>query len=396
MRPIRILRMSHNMLVLGFSLAVIALLAAVPAVVISYNNRKVVISELRTRVEGIASSVAVFIQKEAASYRRLSEAATAYDLSAGEHEYYTGMNSSLRLISERTGAAFIYTERWVDEDTVAYILDSTDPHSEDFSYLGDLDSMGPKEREAFSGLRTVSTELVFDPVWGRYISGFAPIINPGDGRVLGIVGVDYSAEFLERITTRMNVIVAVSFIFLIVFLTTGILILSALLSRIATEDYLTKLHNRRHLSRKLKEEILNARLSKRTFCLMLLDIDLFKQVNDLGGHEAGDRLLVAIALVIRSQTRAMDTCVRFGGDEFAILLPNCSMKRCHTVAERIQSAVSEIDALPGRKASVSIGMAQWEKGSNEQGLINNADRALYESKTQGRGVINIHQSGALD
>lgn len=110
------------------------------------------------------------------------------------------------------------------------------------------------------------------------------------------------------------------------------------------------------------------------------------------GHIAGDRLLVSIAEVIRSHIRATDTGARYGGDEFAVILPGCSLKQGTEIAETILDAVSRLEAIPGKQASLSIGLVAWKDPMDDHTIISCADEALYQSKSRGRGVITVYGS----
>ena len=125
---------------------------------------------------------------------------------------------------------------------------------------------------------------------------------------------------------------------------------------------------------------------------MLIDLDHFKFVNDRFGHLAGDDVLVKVAEVMREQTRDYDSCARFGGDEFAVLLPNSDLVEARRTATRILRHVDEIRVVVGSdtiQTSVSIGVAELShRGEGVTDLLAAADLALYRAKSAGR-----HQLG---
>lgn len=379
-----------KVLLLAFILVVITALMAVPALVISRHHLSFVVDELQLRAEGIAASTAIMMQDHAPAYRRLIEAPSFEDLDEEEVRFYHSMQGRLRQILTQTDADFMFTERWIDDETVAYVLDGSDPASGDFSELGDLDFMQPEERIAFLERKTLSTELITDPVWGDFVTAFSPIIDPVSNELLGLVGVDYSAGTAYRLNRSMNVIIAISFLSLILLTSLGIYVMFLLSYRISMEDFLTKLPSRRFHQKKLHDEILHGERNGTTFSLMMIDIDWFKQVNDTAGHAQGDRLLVAIAQVLRNHARSVDNCSRYGGDEFAIILPDFDWKKALATARKIKEAVSRIDAMENVKASLSIGIAQWERGVDEAAITECADQALYAAKAAGRGLIRVH------
>jgi diguanylate cyclase (GGDEF)-like protein len=126
--------------------------------------------------------------------------------------------------------------------------------------------------------------------------------------------------------------------------------------------------------------------------LVLVDIDLFKTLNDSLGHMAGDRALKAVASVIeRAARRPADAAARYGGDEFAVLLPGGRAERASELAEEIRTAVEAL-ALPHPghplgHVTVSVGVAAAAAGDGEPTLVDDADRALYRAKAGGRNAV---------
>lgn len=174
----------------------------------------------------------------------------------------------------------------------------------------------------------------------------------------------------------------------------------ARLRRSGFTDVLTGWHNRRYLQARLREEIARARRELHGLVCLMLDIDHFKRVNDAWGHAAGDTILREVAQRIESQVRASDVAVRYGGEEFVILLPNTGVKDGLRLAERIRAAVSAgpCDLPEGDTVdiTVSIGIAGLEpRGIDEdlktagEALIARADVALYCAKAQGRDRVAL-------
>jgi diguanylate cyclase (GGDEF)-like protein len=178
----------------------------------------------------------------------------------------------------------------------------------------------------------------------------------------------------------------------------------ARLVRAGLTDYLTGWHNRRYLHVRLREELARAQRQGSALALLMLDLDHFKQINDSCGHLGGDEALREVAARIESQVRASDTAARFGGDEFAVLMPGAGAAEARRLAERIRAAVtrSPVEAGPGLHlpVSVSIGLAALApppgagdlKALAEQ-LLAEADAALYRAKAAGRDRIEVHGQG---
>ncbi len=153
----------------------------------------------------------------------------------------------------------------------------------------------------------------------------------------------------------------------------------------AFTDHLTGLANRRRFERQLEREVARTGRYGRPFCLLLIDIDNFKDVNDTFGHEAGDEALRGVANVIQSGTRGIDTGARIGGDEFAVILPETSLELGLEVAERLRSAIAALDAPHGARISASLGVAELPACAHTgDELRAAADAALYEAKRSGR------------
>ncbi|WP_205123548.1 ligand-binding sensor domain-containing diguanylate cyclase [Cognatilysobacter lacus] len=162
--------------------------------------------------------------------------------------------------------------------------------------------------------------------------------------------------------------------------------------RLARTDTLTRLANRRALDLALDDQLVDIAQGQ-PICLVLVDVDGFKPINDLHGHAAGDLALRAVADVIRAHAREQDVASRWGGDEFALLLVGCTLEHAIAVAERIRVAVAALDPAtfaPGLSISASIGVACSGTGSRQlslRSLVPRADEALYRAKRDGRNRV---------
>jgi diguanylate cyclase (GGDEF)-like protein len=161
-----------------------------------------------------------------------------------------------------------------------------------------------------------------------------------------------------------------------------------MLERLATTDPLTGLYNRRHLLGSLDAEWSRFQRYYRSVSVLMLDIDHFKSVNDRYGHAIGDEAIKAVAAACLDGKRKSDVVGRFGGEEFAILLPETSLSRARIVAERIRKRVmgSRIVAHQVQfGVTVSIGIAEATVSmSGIDALMSAADHALYQAKAEGR------------
>ena len=170
----------------------------------------------------------------------------------------------------------------------------------------------------------------------------------------------------------------------------------------ATLDALTGFYNRHQLEERIKQEIATSIRQKTPLCAIMTDIDYFKKVNDTYGHACGDLVLKTVSKIIRSQLREYDVAGRYGGEEFAILLPFTKIKEAEMVAERLRHSIeeTEIDLTevnpdsPDKNISVTISLGVYEFKSNdaEDDLLKNADKALYQAKENGRNRVIIYGS----
>lgn len=169
------------------------------------------------------------------------------------------------------------------------------------------------------------------------------------------------------------------------------------LEELAHTDSLTGLANRREFLAAATTAIARARRSGRPLSLIVGDIDHFKQVNDVYGHIAGDRIICHVAEHLYNSIRHIDLVARLGGDEFVVLLPDIGLDEARVVAERMRDvlAASTVELADGQAASVrlSIGLATLEPGDERlEELFQRADTALYAAKTSGRNrVIDHHR-----
>lgn len=151
---------------------------------------------------------------------------------------------------------------------------------------------------------------------------------------------------------------------------------------LASTDPLTGLRNRRAWDERLVVEFARARRSGRSLSVALLDLDRFKAYNDRHGHQAGDRLLADTSAGWQAQLRGSDLLCRFGGDEFALLLPDCGADCAHTIVARLQASTDP-------EIGCSAGLAVWDGAEDADALLARADAALYAQKAAGRGGVTV-------
>ena len=170
----------------------------------------------------------------------------------------------------------------------------------------------------------------------------------------------------------------------------------AALERLALTDSLTGLSNRRAGEAALDREVARSKRAGTPLSLAMLDLDHFKQVNDKHGHSSGDRVLRDVANILTSAFRASDLAVRWGGDEFLVLLPDVAVGGAAVFAERARTQVATVLLPDGRGITMSAGVVQIRSGEEPQAAIARADGRLYEAKRAGRNRVEVEKAAGLE
>lgn len=161
----------------------------------------------------------------------------------------------------------------------------------------------------------------------------------------------------------------------------------------ATLDALTNLNNRRQFEIRLGQEIATTKRQNNPLCAMMIDIDYFKKVNDTYGHASGDTVLKTVANIIKEHLRESDIPSRYGGEEFAILLPFTNIDEAQVVGERLRKAVEKQIIILGEqeiKVTISMGISEFKQDESGEQLFERADKALYDAKESGRNRVKIN------
>jgi diguanylate cyclase (GGDEF)-like protein len=162
--------------------------------------------------------------------------------------------------------------------------------------------------------------------------------------------------------------------------------------RHASLDGLTGLHNRRWLDEVGPRQIKRSQMQGESVSLIMMDIDYFKHFNDRFGHQAGDFVLFAVARVLQARLRPTDRVIRYGGEEFTVLLPDTDSKGAQVAAERVRQAVAETllvmpDGTELGPVTISCGVAEMQRDETLGELLRRADAALYRAKASGRNRV---------
>ncbi|MFM2397808.1 MAG: hypothetical protein RLZZ144_1058, partial [Pseudomonadota bacterium] len=166
------------------------------------------------------------------------------------------------------------------------------------------------------------------------------------------------------------------------------------INKLAHTDALTGAYNRRHFEFEIKREATRSQRNNQPLCLLMMDIDHFKQVNDQHGHDIGDKVLQALSVIVQKELRESDLLVRFGGEEFVVLLTGTALAAAEQVAERIRLALAAY-AVPINSSefinfTVSVGVAELNAQTYDTtAMIKAADSAMYAAKNNGRNQVRV-------
>lgn len=349
------------------------------------------------------------------------------------------------------GMRYVYTMRQTGEmNTLQFVIDAeTDP--EEVSHVGDAYDVSriPEMREAFAG-PSADAEPTSDQ-WGTTLSGYAPI-RDRSGRTVAIIGIDMSMDQLRaqeaglrRAAVRNLLLALVVSVILSMLVTRSLLRPIYVFTRAAqrirsgdldcrvpvtgsvevrqfaeafngminglkssTRDFQTGLFNHMHFHERLSNEIERSERYGHSLCLLIMDLDRFKSINDTLGHTVGDSILRQFAATLHENLREADIPARYGGDEFVVILPETDRAAGLTLAERIRSvvesrpfstahtnetAVGDNDPKQSMRVTVTIGLAVYpDDHTTKDGLIMAADIALCRAKQISRNAVGSYDA----
>jgi len=159
------------------------------------------------------------------------------------------------------------------------------------------------------------------------------------------------------------------------------------LKQLANTDTLTGIFNRRKFNEVMLLELARAKRYGSAFSLIIFDVDHFKKVNDIYGHQAGDQVLLNLALLVSGNIRNIDIFARWGGEEFAILATNCDTKCPTNLAEKLRKLIEDYNFSGIGQVTCSFGVAEYRAGDDEESLVKRADNNLYRAKEKGRNCV---------
>lgn len=158
-------------------------------------------------------------------------------------------------------------------------------------------------------------------------------------------------------------------------------------------DELTTLNNRKHFEVSLEKIVDQSKESRRSFALLMTDIDHFKKFNDTYGHQTGDQVLRLVALAVKQNIKTQDIACRYGGEEFSIILPQSDLEEAGEIGERIRNAVMSKELVKRStgenlgRVTISVGIAIFDQIDTAHSIVSRADEALYAAKNAGRNLV---------
>jgi diguanylate cyclase (GGDEF)-like protein len=227
---------------------------------------------------------------------------------------------------------------------------------------------------------------------GELLGAHAPIVG-GDGELLGLVGVEIDGSSLYGHLRRLNRTLLLTYALILALALASVLEFSnAVIDRLF-KDKLTGAYTKRYFDGLLHDEVARCARHGQGLALLMLDLDHYKSLNDEHGHAFGDRVLAAASEAMWRSVRPSDYLVRYGGDEFAIIMADAGAGAALAAAERIRRAVEETRVFDDERVeqvgvTISIGVAELgHLAQGAQDLVKNADRALYHAKAARNAVM---------
>lgn len=251
-------------------------------------------------------------------------------------------------------------------------------------YPDDIPTTASAMREALYGRKNLDIEFRVVLPGGaiRHLAAYAHVVHDAQGQPLRMTGINYdvterkrqeeellaSRLELEKVNHRLTEA-------------------NAMLEHLASTDALTDAWNRRHFEQSVKVEMGRAQRYNHPLSLLMFDIDHFKQVNDVYGHQSGDQILRVIANLVRANIRESDSLTRWGGEEFIVLTPELAIDDAARLGEKLRMLVAEYNFPEAGVVTVSFGVAEFHAGENLDTWIKHADDALYAAKLAGRNTL---------
>lgn len=373
--------------------ALLTALLMVPVYLYYQDTFRVVVQRDGGAAMNMATTIARFLEEDIKNYRALSESDLRDD--TYDEAYYERMLGVFHSLREKSDATYVFSER-IRGDTAEYVLDGEPTDSVNFSPIGSQDNLSDVERTVFETGKAQATSLEDDPYWGMFVTGYAPIVDPRDGAVVGLVGVDYASDHIIQLLRRLRILIYITAITInaLIVLALNTVVHRRLVAMRA--DHLTGLLTKQTFEAELTDAVARAD-GKHSACLAMIDIDRFKEINDTYGHINGDRVLQHAGRIIRHNIRKTDMAARFGGDELLVYFDGANAAQaqliCRRFADSVQRDPPQMEDGGPLPYTLSIGIAALAPGMDAEDLVERADAAMYNAKNGGKDRIWMDAPG---
>jgi len=331
---------------------------------------------------GVTTKLARLLQEQAERETAVNRIATAIRNSLDlDGVLQTAADEVGRALNVKCCAVRVNGDLVGSEMTKRRFRADVSPETADVEFLGDLETISKRvaalpEMQVVDGdhpqAESPFAHAVVPLIYQGGLVGFLLVRTDDPARVWA----DNELMLLRTVADQLTVAVNQARLF-------------AKMEQLALTDELTGCFNRRWFEMQFERDLQMASRMRQPLSLIILDLDNFKEINDAAGHETGDLALRLLADSVRANLREVDTAVRYGGDEFVVILPQANIQGALIVAERLRSRVGQIEVPGFGRLSASLGLATFPvHGSSRDTLIHAADRALYSSKELGRNRVS--------
>lgn len=286
----------------------------------------------------------------------------------------------------------------VDVDSVADGLNKV--HSDElFGFIGTLATIGYHIQKEFPSELKIAGKFSQNWELGIATRNDEPLLNSILNKAISTINAEQHQEILnkwvsvqfEKNFNSRDMLIWIAFAFFLIsfvlYRNYALKKYNTKLSELSITDKLTQLYNRLKIDIELEKQKEYCNRYNTVFSVILIDLDLFKKVNDNFGHLAGDAVLVDFAKIIRNNIRAVDMAARWGGEEFLIICPNSINDDAVKLAEKLRLTIENHRFKALNNLTASFGVAQYKTPSSINALISNADKALYQAKESGRNRV---------
>lgn len=348
-------------------------------------TRRVIERQLQLSTQSVAVAVSLMIANDLDSYRDFLR---TRDVNS---DYYRKMQADFAKIKSENHIRFLYTTNRTGETNTEFILDAEPIGSENYSAPGDIEEENTVTLQAFNTKQPAALPPTRSP-FGILLGGCAPILDER-GEVAGVVGVDIDNSTVFSALKNLFIILIAVCLFLLILIGFLLSKTSHLFLEPMLKDKLTGAYNKRYSDTLIQNCVDSALKLHNDLSVMMLDLDHFKNVNDTYGHNFGDIVLSKAAAVIQDCLRRDDILVRYGGEEFLVLLFDLDCNIAMMVAERIRQSMESYEIYNEKeniniKITISIGVTSLRhRKITGLDLINKADQALYKAKETRNAAI---------